>query len=77
MKTMTCEEFDEVLWVEGFYSEMHSEMHFERSFSSEKIWKAFLNEAEKRQISLSDKDEWDYDSVFYNNYKSDDDKSLS
>ena len=77
MKKMNCTEFDSILWHEGFYSEIHSEMCFSNSFSSEKIFTLFKEEAEKRKLELSDVDEWDYEKVFFNNYKSDSDKGLS
>ena len=77
MKKMTCIEFDEILWNDGFYSEIHSEMHWGGSYSSEKIFIIFKSEAVKRNVELTDLEEFDYDKTFYNNYKSDSDKGLS
>lgn len=77
MKTMTCVEFDELLWGEGWYSDIHSEMFHSQSYSSEKVWKAFKSEAEKRKVTLSDEETWSYDKRFYDNYQADSDKGLS
>lgn len=76
MLNITCNDFNDVLWNEGFFTEIHSEMYHSNSFNSEKLFHIFKNEAEKRNYVLSDVDDFDYDKTFWNNYKSDDDKSL-
>lgn len=77
MKKITCEEFDTLLWNEGFYSDIHSEMSLNDSFNSDKILDLFKIEAKKRNYLLLDLKDFDYEKVFWNNYKNDDDKRIS
>ena len=77
MKRISCEDFNLELFNDGCFSEIHSEMFHSGSFSSEKILKLFKAEAEKRNIELTDLEEFDYDKEFYENYKADQDKGLS
>lgn len=74
---MTCAEFNETLKNEDFYNEIHSEMHWDDSYSSDKVWESFTAEAKNRNITLTDTEEWDYDTEFYKNYQLDSDKGLS
>ena len=77
MKKMTCKDFDEILWNEGAYSELHSEFYWGDGFSSNKMFEFFTNEAKSRNVELTDLEDFDYDKMFYENYKNDDDKGLS
>jgi len=77
MKKMTCLEFNDQLWNEGAYSEIHAELYWSDGYSSEKILKFFKEEAIRKNIELTDLEDFDYDKCFYDNYKSDDDKGLS
>lgn len=74
---MTCEEFAESLVNDGFFSEMNGESYWSQSFNSDRYFEAMKEEAAKKNITLSDVEEWDYDKFMYEVYKSDPDKGLS
>lgn len=77
MKKQTCSDFLDILNNDSFFSDIHSEMHWGQSYSSERLFEIMKKEAKKRNVELSDVNEWDYDKELHENYKSDRDKGLS
>lgn len=77
MKKQTCSDFLDMLNNEYFFSDIHSEMHWGQSYNSERLFQLFKVEAARRNVELSDVNEWDYDKELHENYKADADKGLS
>jgi hypothetical protein len=77
MKKMTCEEFLDILNNEYYFSDIHAEMYWNQSLNSLKLFELMKTQAKKRNVELSDAQDWDFDKQLTENYKSDSDKGLS
>lgn len=77
MKKYTCNDFMDILNNDGFFSQIHSEMFFNKSFNANKVFEKIKKEALKRNIELSDVNDWDFEKDIYENYNNDSDKGLS
>lgn len=66
----TCEAFAEDLWNQWFFDDLIDEAYWGRSFNAMRFFFALVNEAEKRGVELTDVRDWDFDSYFWEMYRS-------
>jgi hypothetical protein len=67
---MTCAEYDaDHFWGSRLCDQMIQEMNFEDGFSATQLFKAMLAMAAEDGITLSDADDWDYETAFWNAYR--------
>lgn len=69
-KQLNTEDFAEKLVNEFFFDSVIDDMHWAKDYKPAVLFKLLTNEAQKRGITLSDKEEWDFESFFSNLYKS-------
>lgn len=66
---MSCRAFADLLDNTYFFDDVVDGAFWNKSFKSETFFEAMKAEAERRDISLSDSEEWDYENYFWNLYQ--------
>ena len=66
---MTCEQFFDKHYDNDELYSWIDEMYWEDSFSSDKMFDAMQELAKKKNVKLTDAENWDYDKFFYNIWK--------
>ena len=76
MEDVDCESFA-FHWIDRELATLFSEMYWEHDYSSERAWQFIRDEATRRNVRLTDANNWDYDRQLWDAYRNDPDKGLS
>jgi hypothetical protein len=69
-KTMSCEDFAELLDNNYFFDQLVDEQYWTDGFKADPFFTDLKDEAKKRGIVLSNVDDFDYEKYFQNVYSS-------
>jgi hypothetical protein len=67
---MKCEEFADELYNDYFFDTEIDEQYWSGGVNTTALFKSLCAEADKRGVVLTDVGEWDYDTYFYDVYRS-------